>query len=150
MKNKFLTWKTAGAWTLTAVFLSILAGIVLIRQRVFLVPPLVPYTIYFYVAIVLVPAFGVFFLCFIQRPVGSRKMLITLPIFVSVMLCCYITLIGPAFYTNIQCFSPAQSAFLVQQECQCESAPSGSIIQTSCVVERWWPLPLMRLVKEGR
>ena len=150
MKNKIVTWNKTGFWTLAMALLGILTGIVLMKQRVFLVPPLVPYTIYFYIAIALFPAFGAFIVCARRHPVGPRNKLISLPVFVIIMLCFYLLLIAPAFYTNIQCLSTEKPGFLVQQECQCEHEPSGSKIQTPCMAEHWWPLPLMRLVEENR
>jgi len=148
MKNQKLTWKATGLWTMLTLFLSALIGIGLMRQRIFLAPPIAAYTIYFYLAIVLLPSLATFVVCVFRHPVGQRKMLVMLPVFASVMICFYLTLIGPASYNDIQCQTGEHTGLVVHLDCQCEYAPSGSPVQDPCVAEQWWPVPLIRLVKE--
>jgi len=148
MKNQKITWKATGLWTMLTLFLSALTGIVLIRQRIVLAPPIAAYTLYFYLAILLLPSLATFVACVRRHPVGQRKMLVILPVFASVMLCFYLTLIGPAFYNDIQCQTGERTELKVRLDCQCEHAPSGSPVQEPCVAEQWQPIPLMRLVKE--
>lgn len=148
MKNQKITWQATGQWTLLTLFLSALTGIGLIRQRIVLAPPIASYTIYFYLAIVLLPSLATFVVCVRRHPLGQRKMLVVLPVFVSMMICFYLTLIGPAFYNDIQCQTQEPTGLLVRLDCQCDHAPSGSTLRKPCVAEQWWPIPLMRLVKE--
>jgi len=148
MKNQKITWNATGLWTMLTLFLSALAGIGLMSQRIVLSPPIAAYTIYFYLAIALLPPLATFVVCVRRHPVGRRKMLVMLPIFASVMLCFYLTLLGPAFYDDIQCKAVEHAGSMVRLECQCEYAPSGSPVQEPCVAEQWWSLPLMRLVDE--
>lgn len=148
MNNKKITWKAAGQWTLLTLFLSALTGIGLMRQRIFLAPPVASYTIYFYLTIVLLPPLVTFVICVRRHPVGQRTMLVMLPVFASVMLCFYLTLIGPASYNDIQCQTGEHTGLVVRLDCQCENAPSGSPVQEPCMAEQWRPIPLMRLVKE--
>ena len=148
MKNQKITWKATGLWTMLTLFLSALTGIVLIRQRIVLAPPIAAYPLYFYLAIFLLPSLVTFVACVRRHPVGQRKTLVMLPVFASVILCFYLTLIGPVFYNDIQCQTGERTGLRVQLDCQCEHVPSGSPIQEPCVAEQWRPIPLMRLVKE--
>ena len=148
MKNQTITWKATGLWTMLTLFLSALAGIVLMRLRIVLAPPIAAYTIFFYLAIVLLPSLVTFVVCTRRHPTGERKMLVLLPVFASVMLCCYLVLIGPGFYDDIQCQGGEDTRSIARLDCQCEYAPSGSPVQVPCVAEQWRPIPLMRLIKE--
>ena len=149
MKNQEITWKTTGQWIMLTLFLNALAGIGLIGQRIVLAPPFASYTMLFYLAIVLFPSLTVFIVFVRRHPVGPRKMLVALPVFVSVMMCCYLTLVAPSFYNDIQCQTGEQIGSMVRLDCQCEHAPSGTMIQEPCVAEKWRFIPLMRLVKES-
>ncbi len=147
MKNQKITWNATGLWTMLTFFLSVLAGIGLMRQKIVLSPPIASYTIYFYLAVVLFPSLATFIICVRRHPVGQQTMLVVLPVFVSVMICFYLTLLSPAFYDDIQCQTGEHTRLIVRLDCQCEHAPSGSTVQEPCVAEQWWPIPLMRLVK---
>jgi len=150
MENQKMTWRTTGAWTLFTLFLSILAGIVLMGRKIFLSPPIASYTIYFYLTVVLLPTLIVFAVCVRRGPVGSRVTLVVLPIFASVLICFYLVLLGPAFYADIQCQSEERTRLIVRLDCQCEYNASGGTAQVSCVAEQLWPIPLIRLIEENR
>ena len=150
MEKQKLTWHTAGNWSLFTLVLSILAGIVLMGRGVFLSPPVASYTIYFYLGVVILPVSVVFTVFARRRPTGSRTMLVVLPILAVVMICFYLTLIGPAFYTDIQCQRVGQEGLLVRLDCQCEYAFSGGTKQAPCVAKQLWPVPLIRLIEEYR
>ncbi len=110
--------------------------------------PIASYTIYFYLAIVLLPPLATFFIYVRRHPVGQRKPLVVLLVFASVMICFYLTLLSPAFYNDIQCQVRERTGLMVRLDCQCEYAPSGSTILEPCAAEQWWPIPLMRLAQE--
>ena len=144
MEEQKITWRRAGTWTFFTLFLSILAGIVLMGQRMVLAPPIASYTIYFYLAVVILPSLVVFVVFARRDPTGSKVTLVMLPIFASVMICFYFVLIGPAFYVDIQCQPEAQTGLIVHLDCQCEYAVSAGTAQAPCVAEQLWPMPLMR------
>jgi len=149
MKNGNLTWNKVGLWTLLTLFLSAIVGIYLIRQKVFLFPPLTPYTVYFYLAIVILPPLIVFVLCINNHPTGKRTMLTLLPILTLLTICAYITLLGPAFNKNIrQCQLDDRTGLVSHLKCVCESETSGLTIQNPCAAQRLWFFPLIRLTKE--
>ena len=77
-------------------------------------------------------------------------MLVILPILAVVMICFYMTLIGPSFYTDIQCQSVGQEGLLVRLDCQCEYAVSVGTAQAPCAAKQLWPVPLIRLTEEYR
>jgi len=147
MKDQKTTWNKTGLWTMLTLFLSILVGIVLMGQGIVLSPPISPYTIYFYLAIVLLPSITVFIICIRRHPMNQPKTLVMLSVFASVMVCFYLVLLSPAFYDDIQCQVREQSGSMVLLDCQCERAPSGSPVQEPCIAEKWQFIPLMRLVK---
>lgn len=149
MKDQKITWNRTGLWTMLMLFMSVLAGIVLMGQRIFLAPPIASYTIYFYLVIVLLPSLVTFVVCVRRHPTGEQnKVLVMLSVFATVMVCFYLVLLGPAFYDDIQCQVREQSGSIVLLDCQCEHAPSGSPVQEPCIAEKWQFIPLMRLVKE--
>lgn len=150
MEKQKITWKKTGTWTLFTLFLSILAGIVLMGQRVVLAPPIASYTIYFYLAVVILPSLVVFVVFVRRRPEGPRVTLVLIPILASVMICFYFVLLGPAFYVDIQCQPKEKTGLIVRLDCQCEHAVSAGTAQAPCVAEQLWPMPLMRLVEENR
>jgi len=150
MEKQKITWRRAGAWTFFTLFLSILVGIVLMGQRVFLAPPFAAYTIYFYLTVVLLPSLMVFVIFVRRRPSGSKATLITLLVLVSLMVCFYVMLIGPAFYVDIQCQTEERTGLTARLDCQCEYNASGGTAQAACVAEQLRPIPLMRLVEEHR
>jgi len=150
MDKQIPTWHMTGARTLLTLFLSILAGIILMGRRVFLSPPIASYTLYFYLAVVILPSLIVFTLHARRRPAGSRTMLIILPILAVVLICFYITLIGPAFYVDIQCQRAEQTLLIARLDCQCEYAVSGGTTQAPCAAKQLWPVPLIWLIEEHR
>jgi len=136
-------------WTMSTLFLSVLVGIILMGQGIVLSPPIASYTIYFYLAIVLFPSLAIFVIHARRHPTGEqKKVLVMLSVFASVVVCFYLVLLSPAFYDDIQCQVREQSGSMVLLDCQCEHAPSGSLVQEACIAEKWQFIPLMRLVKE--
>ncbi len=132
--------------TLAVLCLSALAGVWMVRQRVFLAPPLAASTMYFYMAVALFPALIAFLFGAWGRPTGRRMMLVALPVFACVIFVFYLALIGPGFYTNIQCQAAAEPAR--QLDCTCRFETVEGKAQVECKAEALSPLPLIRLVEE--
>lgn len=148
MKNQTLTWNAAGLWTLLALFPGAIAATILTQLRIVLAPPMSAYTLYFYLAVALLPALTIFAVCASHRPTGPRTMLMALPLFAILTACFYLAALGPMFYVNIQCQSETRVGVTVRLECQCARETSGGTAQTPCAAEWWSPMPLMRLVAE--
>ena len=148
MKNKKITWNKTGLWTLLALFLGALVGVGLMSRRIFPIPLFASYTVHFYIAVLLIPALVIFIVCAKQHPEGRRTILIALPVFVSVLVCFYLALLGPLFYLDIHCQTKEQAGLFVRLDCQCEQNASGGTVQTPCAAEQLRPIPFMRLVKE--
>ena len=140
-----LTWNQAGGLTLAVLFVSVLAGVWLVGQRVFLAPPLAASTPYFYMAAGALPALITFLIIGVwARPTGRRIMLIALPVFASVIFVFYLVLIGPGFYTDIEC----QAGAAGRLNCSCRFEASSGKALTTCAADDLAPLPLIRLVEE--
>ena len=143
-----LTWNGAAGLTLIALLAGIVLGILILRARIFLAPPLASDTIYFYVAVALLPALITFLLALRARPIGRRLMLLILPIFSCMIIIVYLTLIGPGMYTQIQCQAKAGSESSSQLDCRCRVESSDGKTVFECVADQLSPLPLIRLVEE--
>jgi len=146
--NKRITWTTAVQLTIFVSIMSAMAGMGLIRASIVLAPPIAGYTLLFYIGIFLLPPLITFVVYIRRHPEGKRQVIALLPIFAGVIFCCYITLIAPSFYQDVQCRVEERNGMLVRLDCQCVLAPSGSPIQQPCTAEQWLPIPLMRLVEE--
>lgn len=147
-QNKKLTWNRAGGVTLAVLMTSVLVGVWLMRQRVFLAPPMAASTFYFYIAVGSLPALITFLGCVWARPTGKRTMIAALPVFGSVILVIYLILIGPGFYTDIQCQVASGSRSAGRLDCSCLIETTSGKGLYKCSAEELAPLPLIRLVEE--
>jgi len=147
-QNKKLTWNKVGGVTLAVLMMSVLVGVWLMRQRVFLAPPMAASTFYFYIAVGSLPALITFLVGVGARPTGKRTMIVALPVFGSVILVIYLILIGPGFYADIQCQVASGSRPAGRLDCSCLVETTSGKGQVKCSAQALTPLPLIRLVEE--
>jgi hypothetical protein len=147
-QNRKWTWNRAGGLTLAVLILSVLVGIWLMRHRIFLAPPMAASTPYFYIAVGSLPALITFLVGVWARPTGKRIMLVALPIFGSVIFVIYLVLIGPGFYTDIQCQAASGSRSASRLDCSCRFEFTSGKALVKCSADELAPLPLIRLVEE--
>ena len=149
-QNRKLTWNKAGGLTLAVLIVCVLVGVWMMGQRVFLAPPMAASTPYFYMAVGSLPALITFLVSVWARPTGKRTMLLALLIFGSVIFVFYLVLIGPGFYTDIQCQAAPGSRSASRLDCSClvESTSGKAVLK--CSADQLAPLPLIRLVEEKR
>ncbi len=147
-QNRKLTWNRVGGLTLAVLILCVLVGVWMMRQRVFLAPPMAASTPYFYIAVGSLPALITFLIGVWARPTGKRIMLVALPIFGSVILVIYLALIGPGFYTDIQCQVGSGSRSASHLDCSCQFETISGKALVKCSADELAPLPLIRLVEE--
>jgi hypothetical protein len=145
-QNRKLTWNRVGGLTLAVLIMCVLVGVWMMRQRVFLAPPRAASTPYFYIAVGSLPALITFLVGVWARPTGKRIMLVALPIFGSVIFVIYLVLIGPGFYTDIQCQATPGSASHLDCSCRFETIEGKELVK--CSADELSPLPLIRLVEE--
>ena len=149
-QKRKLTWNRAGGLTLAVLILCVLVGIWMMGQRIFLAPPIAASTPYFYMAVGSLPALITFLACVWARPTGKRIMLLALSIFGSVIFVFYLVLIGPGFYTDIQCQVASGSRSANRLDCSCLLETSSGKGLVKCSADQLAPLPLIRLVEEKR
>ncbi len=147
-QNRKLTWSRIGALTLAVLILSVLVGIWMMGRRVVLAPPMAASTPYFYLAVGLLPALITFLVGAKAQPTGKRTMLLALPIFGSVIFVFYLALIGPGFYTDIQCQVASGSKLVRHLDCSCMLETTSGKGQVKCSADQLALLPLIRLVEE--
>jgi hypothetical protein len=148
-QNRKLTWNRLGGLTLAVLILCELVGVWLMRQRVFLAPPMAASTFYFYIAVAALPALITFLVGVWARPTGKRIMVVALPVFGSVIFVIYLILIGPGFsYTDIQCQAASGSRSASRLDCSCRFEFTSGKGSVKCPVVALAPLPLIRLVEE--
>ena len=147
-QNRKLTWNRVGGLTLAVLIMCVLVGVWMMRQRVFLAPPMAASTPYFYIAVGCLPALITFLVGVWARPTGKRIMLVALPIFGSVILVIYLALIGPGFYTDIQCQAASGSRSTSRLDCSCLFETISGKALVRCSADELAPLPLIRLVEE--
>ena len=147
-QERKLTWNRAGGLTLAALILCVLVGVWMMGQRIFLAPPMAASTPYFYMAVGSLPALMTFLVGAWARPTGKRIMLLALLIFGSVIFVFYLVLIGPGFYTDIQCQVASGSRSTSRLDCSCLLETSSGEAQVKCPADELGPLPLIRLVEE--
>jgi hypothetical protein len=142
-----LTWNKVGGLTLAVLVLSALAGVWLMRERIFLAPPLAGSTAGFYLAFPVLLALITFIAISVRvRPGGSCIMLIALPVFAGVIFVVYLALIGPGIYSDVQC--QAAPGAPRRLDCRCLSEGTSGSSLDKCVADDLAPLPLIRLVEE--
>jgi len=144
------TWNRIGALTLVILVLSVLVGLWMMGHRFFLAPPMAASTPYFYMVVGLLPALITFLIGAWARPTGKRTMLLALPIFGSLIFVFYLVLIGPGFYTNIQCQVASGSKLVRHLDCNCLLETSSGKGQVKCSADQLVTLPVIRLVEEKR
>jgi hypothetical protein len=149
-QKRRLTWNRAGGLTLAVLILCVLVGVWMMGQRIFLAPPMAASTPYFYMAVGSLPALITFLVGAWVRPTGKRIMLVALPIFGSVIFVFYLALIGPGFYTDIQCQVASGSKLARHLDCSCELETSSGKALVKCSADQLVLLPLIRLVEEKR
>ena len=149
-QERKLTWNRAGGLTLVVLILCVLVGLWMMGQRVFLAPPMAASTPYFYIAVGSLPALVTFLVSVGARPTGRRIMIVTLPVFGSVIFVFYLILIGPGFITDIQCQAASGSRSAGRLDCSCLVEYTSGKEQYKCSAEALAPLPLIRLVEEKR
>ncbi len=144
--KKRLTRNGVGGLTLLALIAGILIGVLFLSLRIFLAPPFADATVYFYIAVALLPAIITFLIALRARPTGRWLMLVLLPIFSFVLIIVYLTILGPGLYSHIQCQATAGTN---QLNCSCrfENSSDGRTA-FDCAAARLSPLPLIRLVEE--
>jgi hypothetical protein len=147
-QNGKLTWNRVGTLTLAVLILSVLVGIWMMRQRFFLAPPMAASTPYFYMAVGLLPALITFLVGAWARPTSKRTMLLALPLFGSVIFVFYLALIGPGFYTDIQCQVASGSKLVRHLDCSCLLETTSGKGRVKCSADQLTILPLIRLVEE--
>ena len=145
-QKRKLTWNKVGGLTLMALCLGVLIGVCMMRQRIFLAPPLAASTPYFYIAVGSLPALITFMVTAWARPIGNRLMLVALPIFACVILVIYLAIIGPGFITDIQCQAAAGSGYHLDCTCRFETIEGKGL--SKCTADDLSPLPLIRLIEE--
>ena len=148
-QNRKLTWNRVGGLTLAVLIMCVLVGVWMMRQRVFLAPPMAAATPYFYMAVGSLPALITFLAGLWARPTGKRTMLVALPIFGSVIFVIYLVLIGPGFYTDIQCQVASGSSSANRLDCSCRFETIEGKALVRCSADELAPLPLIRLVEEN-
>jgi hypothetical protein len=146
-QNGKLTWNRAGGVTLAVLVASVLVGAWMMGQRIFLTPPMAASTPYFYVGVGALPALITFLVCVGTRPTGKRIMLVALPVFASVILVIYLILIGPGFYTDIQCQIGSGSRPAGRLDCTCRFETIEGKVLVKCSADELAPLPLIRLAR---
>ena len=147
--NRKWTWNRVGGLTLAVLTACVLVGVWMMRQRVFLAPPMAASTPYFYITIGSLPALITFLVGALARPTGRRTMLLALPIFGSVIFFIYLVLIGPGFfYTDIQCQAASGSRSARRLDCSCRFETVSGKGLVKCSADELAPLPLIRLVEE--
>lgn len=143
------SWNKVGGLTLMALVVSIMVGVWMMRQRIFLSPPLAASTPYFYMAVGALPAFATFIIGAWARPIGKRLMWIALPIIAGASFVVYLALIGPGFYNDIQCRAVAGSGSTDRRlECSCRFETIEGKSLTQCTAEKLSPFPFIKLIEE--
>lgn len=148
-QNRKWTWNRVGGLTLAVLIVGVLVGLWMMRQRIFLAPPVAASTPYFYIAVGSLPALITFLVGVWKRPTGRRTMLLALPIFGGVIFFVYLVLLGPGFtYTDIQCQAASGSSSARRLDCSCRFEFISGRGQVKCSADDLAPLPLIRLVEE--
>jgi len=119
-----LTWRKVAAFVLIILLASVFLGIWLASMRICLIPSLFRFTGLFYAGLGLIPAVIVLIICITKHPSGNRLWLILVPLLSFVLFCFYLTLIAPAFYSQIECQPAVYSGLMVHQDCTCTSPNS--------------------------
>jgi hypothetical protein len=147
--NRKWTWNRVGGVTLAVLIVGVLGGLSMMRQRIFLAPPMAGSTPYFYIVVGSLPALITFLVGVWKRPTGKRTMLLALPIFGSVIFFIYLVLIGPGFfYTDIQCQAASGSKSARRLDCSCRFETVSGKGLVKCSADELAPLLLIRLVEE--
>jgi hypothetical protein len=139
------TWRKTALYVIATLIVSIILSIGMLVLRITLTSSLFQYTRLFFTLFGSVPALIVLIICVLKRPSGSRLWFVLLPLLYALFLCFYLALIGPSFYTDIECNSPTYSGLAVHQECICIVTGSSDIKQGNCSLDSLPVLPFARL-----
>jgi hypothetical protein len=150
IQRKKLTWNKAVALVFFALFAGPLAGIWMLKQRIFLAPPLAAGSQYFYMAVGLLPALVTLFIASRAQSMGKRLILVTSSMFGCLIVFFYLIVIGPAIYTDIQCQARVNSGLFSHLECICQFESSGSKIHSECSADKLLLLPFLKVVDEDK
>lgn len=146
-----LTWNKAIVLVTFVFLVSAAVTILLQSQSLYLVPPLTNGTPIFYLALVLAPAALTLVLCARTRPSGSRLSGVLLPVWMGVLVCVYLALVGPALfrYSTIDCHSVTRSGWLVQHACTCRLETLEGRAQVNCSLDGFAFSPLLPMTERG-
>ena len=145
-RSKGPTWNRVAVYTIAAMILCSVAGIILASHRIYLRPPWFQYTILFYVSLWL-PVIAIIALFIYKRPVGRWLIWISLLVFLGLGFCFYLTILQPGMYSGITCDKPQQTGLAIHQNCRCQwngASESGAV---ECKVEGVSFLPFVRLIE---
>ena len=142
-----LTWDKTAIRTMLVFLASIVSGIWLISQRVFLSPPVFQFSFYFYALLGSIPALVTLAACARFRPTGKRARLHLLALVNGILFILYLALISPSFYSAIECHAESRSSLVVHQECTCRWESSSEKSQVKCSSDRLIFSPLLRITE---
>ena len=145
--NPELTWRKTAGLVMITLLVSMMLSVWMMAQRISLSSSLFRYTWLFYIVSGLGPAIIVLVLCVLKRPSGSRLWFVLLPMLGGVLFCFYLTLLGPGFYSGIECNSTAYSGFAIHKECVCERSGSSDTSQVKCSLDSLGVSPFARLTE---
>jgi hypothetical protein len=140
-----LTWNRTASLITLVFFSSIALGIWLASQRVFLSPPFLGYTFYFYALVGAAPPLIALLIYVRGSPTGSRFRLMLFSLVIGAIFIFYLALINPGLYSSIECSAASRSGMVVHQECICKWAGSSDAGQVACSSDSFFFLPLVRL-----
>ena len=142
-----ITWRKTAILVVTTLLVSMILSVWMISQRISLNSSLIRYTSLLYIVSGLVPAIIVLVLCALKRPSGSHLWFVLLPMLSGVLFCFYLTLIGPSFYSEIECNSTTYSGLTIHQECVCKWSGSSDTSQVMCSLDSLVFSPFARLTE---
>ena len=145
LSRQGLTWRKTAVWVMTTLLVSMILSVWMMSQRISLTSSLFRYTGLLYTVSGFAPALIVLVFCALKRPSGSRLWVVLLPMLSGLMWCIYLALIGPSFYSEIECHSTTYSGLVVHQDCVCKSTGASDTGQVKCSLDGLMVLPFARL-----
>jgi len=130
--NSGISWRKTTILVVATLLASMILSVWMLSKRISLNPSLIQYTWLLYITTGLVPAIFVLVLSLLKRPSGSHLWLVLLPLMSGILFCFYLTLIGPGFYSDIECNSTTHSGLAIHQECVCKRSGSSDTSQVKC------------------
>jgi cytochrome bd-type quinol oxidase subunit 2 len=145
-QQRRLTWNRAALYIIAVMILCIVGGIFLASRRIYLRPPWFQYTVLFYVSLWL-PVVVTVVLCIWKRPAGRWVILIPLLVFLGLGFCAYLTLLGPAMYSDITCDKPQPIGLAINQYCRCQWKGDSESGAVECKLAGVSFLPFVHLIE---